>query len=226
MPSAPLFFEVEIDLLEPNPWNPNQMSDDMLAKEIESIHQFGFVDPITVREVEGDDRRRQIIDGEHRWSVAKVHSGDCVRGEDGKYVEHVGMKRLPTTDLGMIPDDVAQKLTIVLNETRGEAEPRKLGALLNELLVAEPMPKLLELLPFSPARFEELAELPKVDWNSLSGSKPKGGKAEERRVERVYRLPVSTAERLDEAIREAKAAGANDDGEALRAIAEGYLEGG
>ena len=119
---------------------------------------------------------------------------------------------------------MAQQLTIVLNETRGEAEPKKLGSLLNTLLIAQPMPKLLEVLPFTQAKFEELAELPKVDWNSVL-AKPKGGKAsdEERWVERVYRVPVSTAEAIDEAIREAKAGGAGSDWEALKRIAEEFV---
>jgi len=44
------------------------MDQAMYAKAIASIREFGFVDPITVRTVDG---RYQIIDGEHRWRAAK-----------------------------------------------------------------------------------------------------------------------------------------------------------
>lgn len=214
----PTFLWVDIDLIVPNPWNPNAMDDDMFVKAIESIHQFGFVDPVTCREV-GD--LFQIIDGEHRHRAAADHSAACRKVKD-KYVEHVGMRQLPITNLGAVSDPVAQKLTIVLNETRGEAEPKRLGELLTTLLISEPLPKLVELLPLDEDRIIELAELPKVNWEDLTPKAKGPAKREERWVERVFRLPVKAAEALDRALNEAKAAGAGSDWEALQRIAEEY----
>jgi ParB-like nuclease domain len=212
MPAEPTFDWVDIDLLIPNPWNPNAMDTEMFSKAIESIHRFGFVDPVTVREVGLDGY--QIIDGEHRVRAAKEHSGACTK------TTHVGMTQLPITNLGMIDDHAAKQLTIVLNETRGEPEAKKLGVVLTSLLAAEPLPELLQLLPFSQARFEELAELPKVDWDDLE---PKVvGPAKERWVERVYRIKADEVSKLDDAIKQAKVDGAESDGDALLAIAENY----
>lgn len=215
----PTFSYVDIDLLHPNPWNPNQMSEDMLGKEIESIHRFGFVDPITCREVGLNDY--QIIDGEHRWRCAADHSDACVKVK-GKYTEHVGLRQLPITNLGMIDDHIAKQLTIVLNETRGEAEPKKLGQVLTNLLAGEPMAELLELLPFTQPQFEELAQLPTVDWGAMVSPKMGGPRRAEQWVERVYRLRTDEAKALDGALAEAKSNGAQSDGEAIQRIAEEY----
>lgn len=218
--SEPVFSWADIDLLEPNPWNPNAMDDEMFAKAIESIHKFGFVDPVTVR-VLGD--RLQIIDGEHRWKGAREHSGACVRKRvKGRfvYVEHIGMRQIPIASLGSIDDQSAKQLTIVLNETRGEYDPKRMGEVLTSLVAAEPMPVLLELLPFTPDRFAELAELPKVDWGSIASKPPPT--RDEKWVERVYRLPTEAATKLDEAITKARSAG-DADWRCLQTIAEHFL---
>ena len=222
----PKFTWVDIDLLEPNPWNPNAMDDEMYAKAIESIHQFGFVDPITVRP--GGQFAFQIIDGEHRWRAAQAHSDHCIRNKKGEYTEHIGMRRVPITDLGEIDDAIAKQLTIVLNETRGEYKPKEMGALLTSLLAAEPLPKLLEVLPFTPEKFQELAELPNINWDDLTGSKGHGGGSgsggrAEKWVERVYRLPADAAATIDKALREAREDDSTPDWRSLQTIAEHFL---
>src|SRR5438045_6741 len=63
---------VPVDAIEPNPWNPNAMDKAMFEKELASIRKYGFVDPLTVREVDFIGHRHyEIIDGEHRWKAAK-----------------------------------------------------------------------------------------------------------------------------------------------------------
>jgi ParB/RepB/Spo0J family partition protein len=61
--------QLPLDWLTPNPWNPNQMDDEQYGKALNSIREFGFVDPVTVRELGNDTY--QIIDGEHRWRAAQ-----------------------------------------------------------------------------------------------------------------------------------------------------------
>lgn len=205
----------------------------MFAKAIESIHRFGFVDPVTVRDLtvhhgpEPEDRREiyQIIDGEHRWRGAREHSGACVKIKS-KYTEHIGLRQIPIANLGVLEDSVAKQLTIVLNETRGDYRPKEMGVLLTSLLAAEPLPELLEVLPFTPERFQELAELPKINWDDLTGSKPGGGSGSGgggKMVERVYRLPTDAAEKLDEAVRAARDEESTPDWRALQTLAEHFL---
>jgi hypothetical protein len=216
--SEPVFSWVDLDLLDKNTWNPNVMGDEMFSKAVESIHRFGFVDPVTVRELGG---RFEIVDGEHRWRAAMGHSGSCIKVK-GRYVEHIGLRQIAIASLGTIDDASARQLTIVLNETRGEYDPRKMGEVLTSLVAGESMPALLELLPFTPDRFAELAELPRVNWNDLS-PRVAAPVRDKKWVERVYRLPTDVATKLDEAITRARTDGGAADWRCLQTIAEHFL---
>lgn len=217
----PTFEWVDIDLIEPNPWNPNEMDAEMRTNTIESIHEFGFVDPVTVRALTGDTY--QLIDGEHRWDVAHGH-GTCVKAKKGGgWERHGGLRQLPIANLGILEDEVAQQLTIVLNETRGTYDPKKMGSLLVELVAVKPLAELVTVLPFDKPKFEELAALPKMDWNAVTPrSKTQSGQGE-RWVERVYRLPSEAAEPLDRAIRRCREDDGSTDWQALQRIAEEFL---
>ena len=57
-----------IDVLDPNPWNPNRMTPEMRKTLRLNLQREGFVNPLTVREV---GNRFQIINGEHRWRIAQ-----------------------------------------------------------------------------------------------------------------------------------------------------------
>jgi ParB-like chromosome segregation protein Spo0J len=93
------------------------MSPFMLARAAESIRQFGFVDPVLVRSVPGT-RGYEIVDGEHRWKAAKA----------------VGLTHVLVLDLGDVSDHVAKRLTIVMNETRGQFDREDLSSLVTDLL--------------------------------------------------------------------------------------------
>lgn len=222
----PTFEWVDIDLIRPNKWNPNAMDDEMYAKAIESIHEFGFVDPVTVRtELDiADALFYELIDGEHRWKAGQDH-GNCVRGKKrGEWERHRGLAKLPITNLGVVTDDVAQQLTIVLNETRGTYDPKKMGELLVDLATVKPIADLVAVLPFDKPKFEELAALPTIDWGAVTprrSSQPKG--QGERWVERVYRLPAGAAETLDQAIRRVHEDDGSPDWQALQTIANHFL---
>jgi len=229
--SEPTFEWVDIGSISPNPWNPNAMEPEMYAKAIESIHEFGFVDPLTVRTTIGlspsqgkgdwlDSVRYEIIDGEHRWKAAKDH-GACIRAKDG-WERHRGLKRLPITNLGMVSDEDAKQLTIVLKETRGTYDPKKMGALLIDLIAIRPLAELTTVLPFDKAKIEELAELPTVDFESVA-FRAKTGEGD-RWVERVYRLPGEAAEALDRAVKRVKTSDGASDWQAIQRIAEHFLE--
>jgi len=220
----PSFEWVDIDLIEPNPWNPNAMDDEMYAKAIESIHEFGFVDPVTVRvELKPDDSHYyQLIDGEHRWKAAHDH-GACIKAKKGGgWERHGGLRQLPIANLGVVTDEVAQQLTIVLNETRGTYDPKRMGSLLVELVAVKPLAELVAVLPFDKPKFEELAALPQVDWNAVAPKRPAPGRGE-RWVERVYRLSPEAANAVDQAIRRCREDDGASDAQALQRIAEDFL---
>lgn len=209
---------VPIGSLRPNPWNPNVMDPEMFSKEIASVHEFGFVDPITVRF--HSDSIWEIIDGEHRWKVAQNHSDSCIDDR------HVGYDTISVNDLGKVDDETAQQLTIVLNETRGSPDKNKLAKLVSELASKRDAVRLSTVLPFTAEHFAELAgQRGQIDFAELQRKRRQAaGEGGERWVERIYRLPASAAQVLDEAIEKVK----NDedvkqDWRALEMIAADFL---
>jgi hypothetical protein len=194
----------------PNPWNPNEMDADMLAHARASITTFGFVDPVTVRKLGGN---YQIIDGEHRWRIAL----------------ELGLETIPVFDLGTITDSVAQQLTIVLNETRGQANPQKLGSLLKDLMAKETKDALLSTLPYTREAFDRLTGLPDMDWANLGvPNRPQvSGERPSKWVERTYRMPKESAEVIDQAIAKVREESDTEPNEwaALELICADYLGG-
>lgn len=185
---------VPIDKIEPNPWNPNVQSDEIYAKEIASIEKFGFVDPITVREVGFD--RFQIIDGEHRWKAGREHSEEC-RPADGV---HVGYVALPCWNLGLIEDADAREMTVVLNETRGVANEDRLRSLLEDLIKRRGSEDpVREIMPFSRERFNEIMGRMEVDWQKLE-ERREALAAQGRWKELVFRVPAEAADTINNAI--------------------------
>ncbi len=203
--------------VQPNPWNPNRMDAEMFSKAIASVHKFGFVDPVTCRR---NDGQLEIVDGEHRWRIAKAHSGDCVPDDN----IHLPLLSIPVFDLGEVSDEVAQQLTIVLNETRGQPDKEKLTKLVTSLRERiDDERSLREVMPFAPDRFDSLAGI-RARFDSATNAIKAKASTKESQVERVWRLPRIIAEALDDAIAKAKADGAVSDAEALRVIAEHFID--
>lgn len=177
----------DADHIYPNPWNVNQMDDFMFRKEVESIREFGFVVPLLVRPHPFEAGCFQIIDGEHRWRAGR----------------ELGMGQFPVNVIDA-DDETAQELSIVLNETRGQADEAKLSSLVRSL-VEKRGEQVARVMPFTQERlqsmvadkdadidFAGLAERQKILQKKREGSGAW--------VERVYRLPRDSAEVVDEAI--------------------------
>lgn len=61
--------ELSVDVLFPNPLNPNKMSDGEFNKLCDNISRLGFTDPVLVKDI-GEGKFR-IIGGHHRLEAAK-----------------------------------------------------------------------------------------------------------------------------------------------------------
>jgi ParB family chromosome partitioning protein len=91
VPAAGAPFEVEIDQLEPNQYQPRSRADETgLGGLARSIKSSGVIQPIVVRRVEG---AYQIIAGERRWRAAQL----------------AGLTTVPVV-VRDVPDDHDQKL--------------------------------------------------------------------------------------------------------------------
>lgn len=143
--------EVPVSKLRPNPWNPNEQTARVSEAVRESITTFGFVDPVLVRpHPDGDGY--EIVDGEHRWQAA-IDNGD--------------------TEVAVIvrelTDAEAKKLTIILNETRGQADVIGLATLLDSLSQEMPVEELLLGLPYTPDELGDLIKMADLDWSGATG---------------------------------------------------------
>jgi ParB-like chromosome segregation protein Spo0J len=121
-----------------NPKNVNRESSFTFAKLVESILEFGFTDPIIVRE---KDDALEVVGGEHRLRAAKV----------------TGMEEIPAINLGPISDLTANRLLIVLNETKGAADPDSLAAMV-QAIREEGGDDALQVLPFNDAQLADLLD--------------------------------------------------------------------
>lgn len=149
---------VGVELIDPNPWNPNRQNDDEFTAELQSIETFGFIAPIIVRPkpehdlLDIDPRPRfEVIDGEHRLRAALQ-------------LEHA---TVPAVVLDLT-DVQAKKLTVVMNETRGKADPALLGKLFADLQAElGDLALLSHALPFDERTIADFIELASFDWSKL-----------------------------------------------------------
>jgi ParB family chromosome partitioning protein len=69
-----VYREIDPSAIEPNPRQPRQVFDEeALAELVHSIHEFGVMQPIVVREISGSggERRYQLVMGERRWRASQ-----------------------------------------------------------------------------------------------------------------------------------------------------------
>ncbi|AKE92241.1 MULTISPECIES: ParB/RepB/Spo0J family partition protein [Rhodococcus] len=69
-PAGAVYLEIEADKIEPNPRQPRQVFDEeALAELVHSIREFGLMQPIVVRRLDGE--RYQLVMGERRWRAGQ-----------------------------------------------------------------------------------------------------------------------------------------------------------
>ena len=112
------YMEVKIDEVFPNPWNPNQMNDEMFNRLADEIEEVGFINPIQI--VPMEDGTYRIIGGEHRWRTAKT----------------LGYEEVPAIVLDgekWKDEDLQKFVTTRLNAISGKLNPEKFMNLYQEL---------------------------------------------------------------------------------------------
>lgn len=198
---------IEAKYLRPNTWNPNRMTKLMRAKARESIERYGFIDPLLVREVGHHDY--QIIDGEHRFDEGKA----------------LGMTEFPCVNIGLLGDSDAKKLTIVMNELHGQADPGKLGDVLTEILDDAGLTELMIALPYDDKVLGSLLSTPLPVLPPLESAPPTPAEDSPKTVwaERLFRMPKEVALVVDEALEKAKDGEDIDQWQALERVAADYL---
>jgi ssDNA-specific exonuclease RecJ len=206
---------VSKSLLDPNPWNPNKTKPRQQKAIAESLKTYSQIIDIIVRP-NGD--RYQIIDGEHRYDELT----------DDVYV----------TVLHGLSDADAKKLTIIMNETRGEADKIELAQLLADLANELSGEDLLNALPYEQNELDELVKLAEVDWDNFNNSddeqpnfKGESDPTEDEFVKLYIVIPkeaLLVAEQAKELISQERELNKNKDiawGQVLESLAADYISG-
>jgi ParB-like chromosome segregation protein Spo0J len=139
--------KIKISQLTPNEWNPNVMNERQEEALEESMDHYGQIMPIIVRPSKKNKDQYEIIDGEHRYKNME---------KEGDIYVNI---------LEDISDEDAKKLTVILNETRGDADKIQLAGLLKELGDSIDFNELKIGLPFSDNEIKELIEVGKFEWD-------------------------------------------------------------
>lgn len=144
-----------LDLIFPNPWNPNEQDDFQKAKTRQSLKNNGFVHNLVVREIweNGTFSHFQLLDGEHRTEGA----------------QELGFKSAPCNNLGVLSDTKARKLSLILAANRGELNPTKLSKLISELETELDDTEFSEI-PFDDEELEKLKSYYDVSWKEVDVS--------------------------------------------------------
>jgi ParB-like chromosome segregation protein Spo0J len=184
------------------------------SKVIDSILEYGPIDPITNRPQAKRDLPWQILDGEHRWRGYK----------------DLGITECPAFSTGDIPDTQAMKITITLNELKGQYDPRDMAKLLQRLMQDEDPIKLAKSLPFTDVALQGMIGLSDLSLGDSPISRALGEgeaikKQRERWVERVFRLTIEMNGIVQQALDKAKDGEEMSDVQALEMVCADFLAG-
>jgi hypothetical protein len=137
-------------LLVPNNWNPNKTTARQQEAIAESLEKYDQILDLVVRPHPTLEGKYEIIDGEHRYQAL---TGDTV------YV----------TIVNGLDEFSARKLTVILNETRGQADRKELAELLAELTLEYEGAELQECLPYTAEELTDLLKLAECDTEKGEG---------------------------------------------------------
>ena len=200
---------LRVDLIEPNPWNPNRVDARTMAKLRAQLRREGFVKPLIVRPHPDTPDRWQLIDGEHRWRIAR---------------DDLQLAAVPCVVVS-VDDRRARLMTVNLNELGGEAAPQALAELLHDLSKATKLEDLETELPFSMRELEDSLALLKVPSGLLLDLEEEA-KAHEAQAPKVITFVVDEASVVEEAIARVSEGleGKNRRGRALTLLARAWLD--
>lgn len=200
---------LRVDLLDPNPWNPNRVDARTMAKLRAQLRREGFVKPLVVRPHPDDPERWQLIDGEHRWRIAR---------------DDLHLTAVPCVVL-QVDDRRARLMTVNLNELGGEAAPQAMAELLHDLSKSARLEDLETELPFTMRELEDSLALLKLP-SGLVLDLEEEAKAHEATAPKVLTFVVDEASVVEQAIARVSEGleGKNRRGRALTWLARAWLD--
>jgi ParB/RepB/Spo0J family partition protein len=107
--------KLKIGDLLPNPWNPNEMNEEMMSNLIAEIRRVGYNLPILARP-KGD--KYEIIDGEHRWLALKALGNNEVE-----------------VLLVEMDDYTAKTVSLNMNKLHGQLNLKKYAEMISDIIL-------------------------------------------------------------------------------------------
>jgi hypothetical protein len=201
---------VPVDLIEPNPWNPNEMEAEITTTLGALLEEFGLFGGIPARQLK-DKRgklidRYQIVDGEQRF----------------KRLVAAGDREIPLTVIPDLSEDEAKTLTLALNNLRGEHNVVKLAAMFRTMQNPQLLAKFSGYTPHFLAKFADAGD---INWSELlSASQANALAASMDTVRFAFALPRKEGEAVRAAMQAIAAEhGLSDDEQVLLYWAQGVI---
>lgn len=154
---------VSTETVSPNRYNYNAQTSEVFTKLVESIRRFGFVQPLIVREVEGEEYRYEIVNGEHRWRAA------C----------ELRMAEVAIVNLGTISDVKAKQLAVILNELGGSPDEVRLADLLRDINVDIDVGDIAAVMPYTEKELSMFIDSVDFSFANLSTQDTRAPRPEE-----------------------------------------------
>ena len=198
--------EIDVERIEPNPWNPNRMSPEMYEKLREYVKKEGLVEPIVVRP-RGEGY--QILGGYHRWKIA----------------QDLGYETVPCAVVEL-DDRRAKILSVNLNEMKGQSVTSLLSELIYDLNKELILEDLETMLPYTEGELKDCLEIMKIP-DGLEALLNEQAALAERERPHILSFVVDNAEPVEKALQAAsRRNGGLTRGRALVEIARAYIAEG
>lgn len=113
---------IDVSLVDPNPWNPNEQDEKTFNRLVQEIKDVGFLEPIHVapyQDEETGSTRYLILGGEHRWRAAGAAGMTTIPA--------LLLKHKRFSDL-----DFQKAMTVRLNALRGKLNKDKMVRLFQD----------------------------------------------------------------------------------------------
>jgi hypothetical protein len=149
-----------IDSVKPNTWNPNKMTAFQRESLKSGLKSDGWLKSQALLIWGTDEQgaiKSEIIDGEHRWTAAKL----------------LGFEEAPMVVLDGLKESQAKALTIKMNSKRGEFDTEDLAVLIRSLVGDLDVADLgMELGVVSEDLMKMLGDRPDIIQNEILPDKP------------------------------------------------------
>jgi ParB/RepB/Spo0J family partition protein len=143
--------QLSLNLLSPDPRNPNVCSEETLLKLKTNIQRTNLCPPLIVRPHPTKKESYILIDGHHRKLI----------------LEELGWKKAPCV-IWDISDQEACLALATLNRLRGTDIPVKRAELLKSLSETLPLWSLAELIPETEGQIQDLLKLIQLDTEAMA----------------------------------------------------------